>query len=149
MARSVLAPGLLARSLPAPGLRALGFPALGFLAAIGLAGCDTLDAPLPGLNPAEWRTANGQPVTSSELDALRQSCEAELAELRPARAAPAGGLADPGPAYRPGGEGLINAAPPGLASLNAPRADLAAPAERSPPRLVELCLTRRGLRRVP
>jgi hypothetical protein len=81
----------------------------------GVAGCS---APPPApvvFADSGWRTAAGQRLSLGEVAALRQLCRPEPVAARFTDGPAPEPLRD-NPVYRPGGEGLANAPPTGLAA---------------------------------
>jgi hypothetical protein len=109
------------------------------------AACDDIERH-SALEAGDWRTESGTALSGGEFSALLRACtpRATVAEIDPRAPAGAGDL---NPAYRPGGEGLINSTPTGIAAANAPRALYLARVPR-PETSIETCLEGKGLRRV-
>lgn len=87
---------------------------------VGLCGCVAPEAPPVVFADSAWRTGYGAPISLGELDALRQSCLPRqiAAPIDPARPVP--NPVRDNPAYHPGGEGLANAPPTGIAAADRP-----------------------------
>lgn len=117
---------------------------------MGLAGCALVSpSQSAAANGAQWRTADGRPIGTAEFAMLRRSCE-----LRPGEAPidPLGTNAGPvaaNPAFHPGGAGLMNTTPIGVASSGAPVAVVATPAGVGTVPPLDQCLESKGLVKAP
>jgi hypothetical protein len=89
-------------------------------AVLGLAACAAATSPPEAGVDAGWRTAAGTPLSAGEIDALSRSCTGSphMTPIDTDRPMP-----DPlheNRAYHPGGEGLANAPPVGIAAPDRP-----------------------------
>jgi hypothetical protein len=94
----------------------------------------------------DWRTTTGQLLTNAEIDALRQTRLPRRVKTPFDRAQPVASPATNNPAYRPGGEAIVNAPPIGIASVDNPiSVETAFVRPASAP--VDNCLREKGLTR--
>ena len=117
---------------------------------IGIAGCAAVTPSQSALaGGTQWRTADGRPVGDAELAMLRRAC---LAQPGAVPMDPLGTVASPAavnPAFHPGGAGLMNTTPIGVASSGAPVAVQATPTGGAAGLPLDACLESKGLVKAP
>jgi len=84
--------------------------------AAGLNACTALEAPPAVYASSGWRTANGAPLSMGEVEALRISCRPSRMSSPLDSDQPVANTIRDNPIYHPGGEGLANAPPTGIAA---------------------------------
>jgi hypothetical protein len=116
--------------------------------AAGLTACTA-----PGTQPAAyvgsgWRTAAGTPLSIAEVEALRSSCRPRaIASLLDPDQPVANSIRD-NPIYHPGGEGLANAPPVGIAAADRPL-ELGVRRATYTEGMVTECMYEKGLLKAP
>jgi len=119
------------------------------IAFAALAACSLMGPPPPTVvDISQWRTADGQPLTHAEFEALRNSCLPRRGEIA---MDPRGAAASPeigNPAFHPGGLGLMSETPLGGPSSGAPIAVDTTRVERGAGMPLEDCLQSKGLVKV-
>jgi hypothetical protein len=85
---------------------------------VGLSACVAAEAPPVVFANTGWRTSSGVPVSIGEIDALRQSCVPRRTVTPIDSDRPVPNPLRDNPAYHPGGEGLTNAPPTGIAAAD-------------------------------
>jgi len=112
--------------------------------AAGLNACTALEAPPAVYASSGWRTANGAPLSMGEVEALRISCRPSRMSSPLDSDQPVANTIRDNPIYHPGGEGLANAPPTGIAAADRPLE----PGTRRPvytAGMIDECLTDKGL----
>jgi hypothetical protein len=109
----------------------------------GLSACSVLD-PSVAYPYSGWRTATGAPLTLAEVEALRISCRPGQISSPMDSDQPVASAIRDNPIYHPGGEGLSNARPTGIAAADRPLE----PGTRRPvytAAMLDTCLSDKGL----
>ena len=122
------------------------------LAAAGLSACAAGDGPLGGAPlmaaNSNWQTARGAHLSLGEIEALRTTCEHPGGGGPLDSAQPVPNPIRDNPIYHPGGEGLTNAPPTGIAAADRPL-ELGTRTQAYVPGAITQCLLDKGLVQVP